>query len=56
LPAYDELDTDIAWRPAAGWRLAVQGANLLQARHLEFPLPYGEYIDRSVMLQASWQR
>jgi len=56
LPAYDELDTDIAWRPTAGWRLAVQGANLLHARHLEFPLPAGEYIDRSVMLEASWQR
>jgi hypothetical protein len=42
----------------AGWRvlsmleLTLTGDNLLHARHLEYSLPYGEYIDRSVMLQV----
>ena len=32
--------------------LTLTGDNLLHARHLEYSLPYGEYIDRSVMLQV----
>ena len=56
LPAYDELDTDIAWRPEGRFQIALQGSNLLHARHLEFPLPYGEYIDRSVMLELIYRR
>lgn len=51
LPAYDELSARLAWRALSRLELALSGDNLLHARHLEYPLPYGEYIDRSVMLQ-----
>lgn len=56
LPAYDELDANVAWRPAGRLQLALQGSNLLHARHLEFPLPYGEYIDRSGTLEVTYRR
>lgn len=51
LPAYEELDARLAWMATRALEVAVRGDNLLHARHLEYPLPYGEYIDRAVMLQ-----
>ena len=54
LPAYNELNARLAWRALSKLELALIGDNLLHARHLEYPLPYGEYIDRSVMLQVRY--
>jgi hypothetical protein len=44
----------IGWRAYKNLELSVTGSNLLNARHLEFPAPYGEEITRSVMVQAQW--
>ncbi len=54
LPAYDELNARLAWKAISKLELALAGDNLLHARHLEYPVPYGEYIDRSVMLQIRY--
>ena len=54
LPAYDDLRARIGWRPCRTLELSLTGSNLLHARQLEFPAPYGEEIPRSVMIQAQW--
>jgi len=54
LPAYSELSARFAWKAMRTLELAVTGDNLLHAHHLEYPLPYGEYIARSVMLQIRY--
>ena len=56
LPSYDELNANLAWRAMSRLQFSLQGSNLLHARHLEFPQPYGEYIDRSVLLEATYRR
>jgi iron complex outermembrane recepter protein len=54
LPAYWELSARLAWRATSTLELSLSGSNLLHARHLELPFPYGEYIDRSVFVRADW--
>jgi iron complex outermembrane receptor protein len=56
LPGYWELSSRIAWRLSRDLELSLAGSNLLHARHLEFPAPYGEYIRRSVWLRIDWRR
>jgi iron complex outermembrane recepter protein len=54
LPAYWELSARLAWQLTSTLELSVTGSNLLHARHLELPTPYGEYIDRSVFARIDW--
>jgi iron complex outermembrane recepter protein len=54
LPGYYDLRSRIGWRAYKNLELSVTGSNLLHARHLEFPAPYGEEITRSVLVQAQW--
>jgi iron complex outermembrane receptor protein len=54
LPGYYDMRARIGWRASKNLELSVTGSNLLNARHLEFPAPYGEEITRSVMVQAQW--
>ena len=56
LPAYYEMDVRLAWHVSANIDLAVNGRNLLHARQLEYPAPYGEAIPRSVFAEARWRR
>jgi iron complex outermembrane receptor protein len=56
LPAYCELNTRFAWHLSRSIDLALSGQNLLHARHLEYPAPYGEEIPRSVFAEARWRR
>lgn len=51
-PAYTELGARLAWVLGRQAALALQGTNLLHARHHEFPLPYAELIPRGVSLEA----
>jgi len=51
-PAYTELSARLAWSINRHAELALQGANLLHARHQEFPTPSGEFIRRGVSLEA----
>jgi iron complex outermembrane receptor protein len=53
-PSYTELNARLGWYANRVLEVAVIGANLLHARHLEFPAPYGEEIPRSVLLQLQW--
>lgn len=55
LPAYEELNARLAWKATTKLELAATGDNLLHAHHLEYPLPYGEYLDRAVMLQIRYR-
>ncbi len=50
IPAYDRADLGLAWRPRAGWRLAVWGRNLFDPRHAEAS---GVRIPRDVYLQVA---
>lgn len=54
LPGFWELSARLGWRATRTLELSLSGSNLLHARHLELPLPYGEYIGRSVFLRADW--
>jgi len=54
LPGYWELSARLAWQFSDTLALSLSGSNLLHARHLELPAPYGEYIDRSVFVRADW--
>jgi iron complex outermembrane recepter protein len=54
LPGYYNMSARIGWRAIRNLELSVTGSNLLNARHLEFPAPYGEEISRSVIVQAQW--
>jgi iron complex outermembrane recepter protein len=54
LPGYYDLRSRIGWRASKNLELSVTGSNLLHARQLEFPAPYGEEITRSVLVQAQW--
>ena len=55
LDSYCELSASFAWRAWRNVDLAVSGFNLLDARHLEYPAPSGNYIRRSVLAQARWR-
>ena len=54
LPAYWELSARLGWRATDRLEVSLSGSNLLHARHLELPLPYGEYIGRSVFARLDW--
>jgi iron complex outermembrane recepter protein len=54
LPGYWELSARLGWRATNALEISLSGSNLLHARHLELPLPYGEYIGRSVFARADW--
>jgi iron complex outermembrane recepter protein len=55
LPGYWELSARLGWRATSTLELSLSGSNLLHARHLELPVPYGEYIDRSVFARIDWR-
>jgi iron complex outermembrane recepter protein len=55
LPHYYELDARFGWRASDAVELSLNGANLLHARHYEYPVPTGEQIVRSVMAEARWR-
>ena len=54
LPSYSELNARLGLHVRQNLEVAVSGSNLLHARHLEFPAPYGEEIPRSALLQLEW--
>ncbi len=56
LPGYYELMSRLAWQAGPHLRLSLLGQNLLHSRMLEYPAPVGEYIARSVMLEARYER
>jgi iron complex outermembrane receptor protein len=55
LPGYYALAARLGWQATHALLLSLDGENLLRSRHLEYPAPVGEYITRSVMLEARWQ-
>ena len=55
LRAYYELDVRGAWKVSNSVEVSLIGSNLLHARHLEFPVPYGEYIERNAGAQVQWR-
>ncbi len=52
VPAYYELYARLGWRVSHGCELSLEGFNLLQPRHQEFPS--GNYIPRSGMAEVRW--
>jgi len=52
LPHYYDLDARLGWQASRAIELSLRGANLLHARHFEFPEPNGEQITRSVIAEA----
>jgi iron complex outermembrane receptor protein len=54
LPAWAEMDASLLGHVSRHLDLSLSGFNLLHGRHLEYPAPSGEYIRRSVLLQARW--
>ena len=59
VPAYNEADIRLAWRPTKGVELALVGRNLLHKRHMEFTSELGDLqqmlIDRSFFGQVNWR-
>lgn len=59
IPAYNEADMRIAWRPGTGVELALVGRNLLHKRHKEFSSELLDVqnmlIERSVFAQLKWK-
>jgi iron complex outermembrane receptor protein len=54
--AYVELDGRIGYRVRPGWDLAVVGANLLHAKHLEFRSGTPpQLFERAVSLRSTWR-
>ncbi|MBW4053648.1 MAG: TonB-dependent receptor [Proteobacteria bacterium] len=58
VPAYFELDARLGWRLSRQFELAMDGRNLLHARHVEygFPSPTRIEIARTVYLSLTWHR
>lgn len=54
LPGYWKLSSRIGWRVLSALEVSLGGSNLLHARHLELPVPYGECIARSVFARVDW--
>jgi iron complex outermembrane receptor protein len=56
VPAYEELDVRLAWRPTASLELSLLGQNLLHAHHAEFrPLATRHLIERSLFGKVIWE-
>ncbi len=54
--AYSELDARLGYRVRPGWELALIGANLLHANHLEFRGGTPPQVDpRAVTLRSTWR-
>jgi len=54
VPSYHELDARLAWQVRPDLELALQGRNLLHARHAEFgPVGVRQLIERSVLASAT---
>lgn len=56
LPGYYALMARLAWQVTPVLQLSLAGQNLLQSRVLEYPLGEGDYIGRSVQLEARYER
>lgn len=54
LSGYYDLTAKLGWQLARTLQLALVGQNLLQGRHLQYPAPQGEYVTRSVTLEARY--
>ncbi len=59
IPAYNEADMRLAWRPSKGLELALVGRNLLHKRHKEFASELLDVqqmqIERAVFGQLNWK-
>jgi iron complex outermembrane receptor protein len=55
LSAYYEVNAAINWQALRQLDVTFSGLNLLDARHQEYPSPAGEFIRRSLALQARWR-
>lgn len=57
LPAYDQVDVRLGWRPNERVEFSLVGRNLLDRRHAEFgvPGPNRIEIERSVFAKATWR-
>jgi iron complex outermembrane receptor protein len=56
IPAYEELDLRLAWRPARHTQLSLDGQNLLHDNHVEFGPPgQRSAIRRSVYGKVKWE-
>jgi iron complex outermembrane receptor protein len=57
VPAYEELNAKLTWRPAPKLDLSIVGQNLLNPRHLEFgaPGPTRREIERGVYGMVEWR-
>lgn len=59
IPAYNEADMRLAWRPTKGLELALVGRNLLHKRHKEFASELLDVqqmqIERTVFAQLNWK-
>jgi iron complex outermembrane receptor protein len=53
IPAYAELGGRLAWRLSDHLKVALSGANLLHARHIEYPT--GDAIPRKVLVGLEWR-
>ncbi|HEX4152344.1 MAG TPA: hypothetical protein VHY75_09085 [Steroidobacteraceae bacterium] len=53
--AYEELNARLGWRPSRRWEMALVGANLLHARHVEYTVPPDNVIARSAMLDVRFR-
>jgi outer membrane cobalamin receptor len=54
LASYVELNSRFGWRVSKAVDISITGTNLLHARHLEYPAPYGEEVARTVYAEARW--
>lgn len=59
IPAYNEADMRVAWRPTTGVELALVGRNLLRKQHKEFTSELLDVqhmlIERAVFAQLKWK-
>jgi len=58
VPAYFELDLQLAWRPSAHWELAITGQNLLHDYHREYMaslVDRAAEIPRGVYAKVTWR-
>ena len=53
VPAYAELGGQLAWKASDHLTLTISGANLLHARHVEYP--GGDAISRKVLAGLQWR-
>jgi len=55
VPAYEQLDVRLAWRPNKHWEISIVGQNLLDPQHPEFGTAASRHeIERSVYGKVTW--